>query len=92
MMHIRKLACQLTFVIDVRNYFCNYHPMMQSMKNIRAIEKWLSQTKWAETTLGARASGNPRAVDRIRRGTASMKTLDDVMDYIKRNPVKMDKG
>jgi len=38
--------------------------------------------------LGVRSVGNALAIERIRKGTASLNTLTGVMEYIKNNPTK----
>jgi hypothetical protein len=51
------------------------------------IEKWLAASTWSEATLGLRAAGNARAIERIRSRKASLRTRDLVLEYIERNPV-----
>lgn len=56
---------------------------------IADIEKWLVAAGLEESTLGVYACGNPRAVERIRIGSASIDTMRAVLAYIKENsPVR----
>ncbi len=50
------------------------------------IDKWLVATGMAESRLGLLAAANPRAVARIREGTARVDTLASVLKYIRQNP------
>ncbi len=50
------------------------------------IERWLKHTGMAESRLGLLATANPRAVARIRDGTAYVTTLQAVLKYIRNNP------
>ncbi len=50
------------------------------------IEKWLKHTGMTESRLGLLAAANPRAVERIRDGTAQVATLQAVLKYIHNNP------
>lgn len=52
------------------------------------IEKWLKQTKTKESRLGLLAAANPRAIGRIRNGTARVETLNAVLRYIRENPAR----
>jgi hypothetical protein len=56
--------------------------------DIAAIELWLKATRTTESRLGLLASANPRAVDRIRDGTAQIETLRQVAAYVRANPPK----
>ena len=61
------------------------------MAMIDEIDAWLAKTKVAESRLGMLATANPRAVERIRDGTARVETLERVLTYIRANPVKVAK-
>jgi hypothetical protein len=54
----------------------------------RAIETWLREAGWSEARLGLIAAANARAVPSIRGGTAQLRTLLDVANYINANPAK----
>jgi hypothetical protein len=56
------------------------------MTEVEKIEAWLAATGVSESRLGLLAAANPRAVARIRSGTARVETLKAVMRYIRRNP------
>lgn len=56
--------------------------------DVAKIEAWLKVTKMAESRLGLLACANPRAVERIRNGGATLNTLRQVMDYIAAHPAK----
>lgn len=58
------------------------------MDEIKPIDVWLKATGMAESRLGLLACANPRAVERIRSGGATLTTLWAVEAYIKANPVK----
>lgn len=53
---------------------------------IERIEAWLEATGIKESRLGLLACANPRAIERIRAGSGSVKTLRAVLDHIERNP------
>lgn len=53
---------------------------------VQKIDAWLKATDTKDYRLGLLACANPRAVERIRRGTATVQALRDVLDYIDRNP------
>jgi hypothetical protein len=53
---------------------------------MKAIDTWLKQTGMPEWKLGSLAAANPKAVERIRNGTARVETLDAVLSYIRANP------
>ena len=58
-------------------------------KAILAIDRWLSASGMAESRLGLFACANPRAIQRLREKTATLKTLEAVLDYIERTPAKV---
>lgn len=53
---------------------------------MKAIDKWLKKTGMPEARLGLLAAANPHAVARIRDGTAQVRTLNAVLNYIRKNP------
>lgn len=55
---------------------------------IKRIDAFLARTGMKESRLGLLAAANARAVERIRDGTASVKTLDDVLTYIDAQPAR----
>ena len=55
---------------------------------IRRIDAFLARTGMKESRLGLLATANARAIERIRDGTASVKTLDDVLNYIDAQPTR----
>lgn len=56
--------------------------------DLAKIEAWLKATKMTESRLGLLSCANPRAVDRIRDGSARLSTLEHVLRYIEANPPK----
>lgn len=54
--------------------------------DIEKIEAWLAATNTTEGRLGLLAAANPRAVARIRTGTAYAATLSAVLKYIRAHP------
>lgn len=58
------------------------------MDEIKAIDAWLKVTGWKESRLGLLSCANPRAVQRIREGTATLATFWAVEAYIKEHPAK----
>ena len=57
-------------------------------RNEKRIDDWLLATGTTESRLGLLACANPRAVDRIRNGSATVATLNSVLAYIAKNPAK----
>lgn len=55
------------------------------MQHIKEIERWLEKSGIPEERLGLLAAANPYAVGRIRDGTAQVRTLDAVLNYIRKN-------
>jgi hypothetical protein len=55
------------------------------MDGLEEIERWLRATGMKESRLGLLATANPRAVDRVRNGTAQVATLDAILAYIRAN-------
>lgn len=55
---------------------------------VERIDKWLKQSGVKESRLGLLACANPRAVQRVRDKTATLQTLEAIMLYIERNPLK----
>lgn len=55
---------------------------------MKAIDAWLKRTGMLESRLGLLACANPYAVGRIRAGTARVETLNEVLNYIRRNPAQ----
>ena len=53
---------------------------------MKAIDKWLKKSGVPEWKLGMLAAANAKAVERIRSGTARVETLNDVLNYIRKNP------
>lgn len=58
---------------------------MDKDRDVAEIESWLKKTGMAESRLGLLACANPRAVDRIRDGSARITTLRAVLSYIRTN-------
>lgn len=56
---------------------------MAFAKELREIERWLKKSGWKESRLGLLATGNQRAVARIRDGSARISTLESVLTYIR---------
>ena len=59
-----------------------------SEDTVDKIDAWLKATGTAEYRLGLLACANPRAIARIRSGTARIETMDAVLQYIADNPAK----
>ena len=55
---------------------------------IEQIDKWLKATGMAESRLGMLACANTRAIKRVREKTASLETLEAILEYIKNHPAK----
>ena len=56
------------------------------MNAITEIDRWLKKTDMAESRLGLLSCANPKALERIRNGTARISTLDAVLAYIRSRP------
>jgi len=56
-------------------------------KEIAKIDAWLAATGMAESRLGSLACANVRVIKRIRNGTASVRSLEAVLDYIRQHPI-----
>lgn len=54
-------------------------------QDIRAIDAWLERTGMTASRLGLLACANARAVERVRNGTATIKTLRGLLRYIEKN-------
>lgn len=52
---------------------------------IKEIDDFLKASKMKEYRLGLLACANPRAVERIRSGKASVETLSQIIDYVRKN-------
>ena len=63
--------------------------MVGMKKEIAKIDAWLAATGMAESRLGLLACANARVIKRIRDGSASIKSLQNVLNYIKQNPAKV---
>lgn len=61
-------------------------------KYLIEIERWLTKTGIKESRLGLLAGANPRAVQRIREGSARLDTLEAVLRYIRANPARTKRG
>lgn len=59
---------------------------MESTGDVERIEAWLKATGMPESRLGLLACANPRAVSRIRNGSARVATLRLVLGYIEAHP------
>lgn len=55
---------------------------------IDRIEKYLKVSGITESRLGLLACANARAVQRIRDKTASVETLENLLEYIEAHPAK----
>jgi hypothetical protein len=55
--------------------------------HMKVIDRWLKKSGMSESRLGLLAAANPRAVERIRAGGATISTLNAVLRYIQMNPV-----
>lgn len=56
------------------------------MNEIKSIDAWLNATGMKESRLGLLSCGNSLAVERIRSGGATLKTLWAVEAYIVAHP------
>jgi len=52
------------------------------------IDKWLKHTGMKESRLGLLACANARAVERVRAKSASIETLEQLLEYIEAHPAK----
>jgi len=52
------------------------------------IDKWLKATGMTESRLGLLACANARAVERVRSKSASIETLEAVLNYIEKHPAR----
>lgn len=52
------------------------------------IDKWLKATGIPASRLGLLACANARAVERVRNKTASIETLESLLEYIEKNPAR----
>jgi hypothetical protein len=57
--------------------------------DMEQIEAWLRATGMSESRLGLLACANPRAVSRIRSGSARVETLRLVLAYIEAHPASL---
>jgi len=55
---------------------------------ISRIDDWQSRTGMTDEALGYHAAGNARALERIRSGSASISTLEVIMQYIRTHPAE----
>lgn len=55
------------------------------------IDAWLKATGMLATRLGMLACANRNAIARIRSGTAPIRTLDAVLEYIREHPAKKER-
>ena len=55
-------------------------------KAVNKIHQWLRASGISETRLGLLSAANGGAIERIRKYTARMDTLQAVLHYIERNP------
>lgn len=60
--------------------------------SIRKIETWLKATGVTPSRLGLLAAANPRAIERIRNGSATIETLRQVAAYVRANPARKEKS
>ena len=51
---------------------------------IERIDAYLKKMGMKESRLGLLSCANPRAVERVRNGSASVETLRAILDYIER--------
>jgi hypothetical protein len=49
---------------------------------IRKIESYLERTGMKESRLGLLACANPRAVERVRNKSASIETMEALLEYV----------
>jgi len=56
------------------------------MNGITEINRWLKKTGMKESRLGLLTTANPKAVARIRNGTAQIRTLEAILAYIRSHP------
>ena len=73
-----------TFVMT--NVNTGVHIVASEPGYMKAIEQWLKKTGTSEGRLGLLAAANPRAVERIRNGSARIDTLNAVLSYIREHP------
>lgn len=52
---------------------------------LQKIDAWLEKTGTPEYRLGLMACANPRAVERVRAGTARVDSLRQILDYISKS-------
>jgi hypothetical protein len=52
---------------------------------IEEIEAWLKVSGMVESRLGLLACANPKALERVRDGSAQVKTLRQLVDYVRKN-------
>ena len=55
------------------------------MDALEEIEQWLRRTGTKDSRLGMLSAANPKAIERIRDGTAQVATLNAVLAYIRAN-------
>lgn len=67
------------------------NPMSAIDDEIRGIDAWLKATGMSESRLGLLAAANPRAIERIRSGAATIETLRKVLHYITDHPAETKK-
>tara|TARA_R110000822_G_scaffold73572_5_gene176774 strand:+ start:2177 stop:2377 length:201 start_codon:yes stop_codon:yes gene_type:complete len=58
------------------------------MTNTTKIDQYLARAGWSASYLSKLATGNSRAIENIKRGTASVATHDAVLAYMRANPVQ----
>lgn len=59
---------------------------MSTMNVITEIDRWLKKTGMKPSRLGLLTTANPKAVERVRNGTAQVKTLEAILAYIRSHP------
>ncbi len=59
---------------------------MNKVNSTLMIDEWLAATGVPEYRLGLMACANPRAVERVRSGTARVDSLHAILEYIEKNP------
>ncbi len=53
---------------------------------VKEIEDFLARTGMKESRLGLLACANPRAVERVRDGSARVETLRALVEFVRREP------
>ena len=82
------MSCQYKRFDNRQNRRNIHHSDAVGMENpvdeaIKEIDAFLKVSKMKEYRLGLLACANPRAVERVRSGKASVETLRAIIDYVR---------